>query len=385
MHQEWMMKINRLPAPTWNWLKMNESIPDTEGIKKAEGALLLRWSQAEHKRKGSCFENGAANLKTEKSAEGIRIEEAGEWSEKTVQTATGMGKDMSRLLEKAGNAIVRITPEEGHTQRKIFLDFLYGKEDYRVNGVELYAPENTNLTVFMNYSSEQNGRGLAAVQTRFHAEKNAKIRIVQLQMLGSDYLHLNDIGGSCEEGASVEVLQIELGGEQVYAGCQTALLRNAGMNVELGYFGKESQLFDFNFVAEHIGENSVSQIRADGILEDAARKLFRGTIDFKTGAKGARGDETENVLLLGDDVINQTIPLILCGEEDVQGNHGATIGQLEEELLFYMASRGFSEEEAKNAVARGKIEALCRKIGDEKAEEKVKNFLEDKLSMRKQS
>ena len=227
------MKINRLPAPTWNWLKMNESIPDTEGIKKAEGALLLRWSQAEHKRKGSCFENGAANLKPEESAEGIRIEEAGEWSEKTAQTATGMGKDMSRLLEKAGNAIVRITPEEEHTQQKVFLDFLYGKEDYRVNGVELYAPENADLTVFMNCSSDKNGRGLAAVQTRFHAGKNAKIRIVQLQMLGSEYLYLNDIGGSCEEGASVEVLQIELGGGQIYSGCRTALLRDAGMNVVL--------------------------------------------------------------------------------------------------------------------------------------------------------
>ena len=63
------------------------------------------------------------------------------------------------------------------------------------------------------------------------------------------------------------------------------------------------------------------------LLETLAKVLsrihivFRGTIDFKFGAAGAEGEEKEDVLLLGDDVINQTIPLILCAEEDVQGNH----------------------------------------------------------------
>ena len=63
-----------------------------------------------------------------------------------------------------------------------------------------------------------------------------------------------------------------------------------------------------------------------------AHKVFRGSIDFKRGASGAKGTESEQVLLLGDDVINQTIPLILCAEEDVEGNHGAAIGELDEEL-----------------------------------------------------
>ncbi len=45
-------------------------------------------------------------------------------------------------------------------------------------------------------------------------------------------------------------------------------------------------------------------------------------------------------LLLGEDVVNRTIPLILCAEEDVEGNHGASIGQLDEDILFYMNSEG---------------------------------------------
>ena len=70
--------------------------------------------------------------------------------------------------------------------------------------------------------------------------------------------------------------------------------------------------------ALHEGKKSVSEIRTDGVLHENARKLFRGTIDFKKGAAGAVGNEKEDVLLLDDDVVNQTIPLILCAEEDVR-------------------------------------------------------------------
>lgn len=81
-------------------------------------------------------------------------------------------------------------------------------------------------------------------------------------------------------------------------------------------------------------------------------------------------------MLLSDDVVNQTIPLILCREEDVQGNHGASIGKLDDELLFYLCSRGFSEQEAVDMMAKAKIDALCRKIDDEDTVQLVQRYLE---------
>ena len=83
------------------------------------------------------------------------------------------------------------------------------------------------------------------------------------------------------------------------------------------------------------------------------------------------------MLLLGDDVINQTIPLILCAEEDVQGNHGATIGRLDDELLFCLCSRGMSHEAASEMITRARLDAVCRKIGDEAAEQIVQDYLEE--------
>ena len=82
------------------------------------------------------------------------------------------------------------------------------------------------------------------------------------------------------------------------------------------------------------------------------------------------------MLLLSDDVVNQSIPLILCSEEDVQGNHGASIGKLDEDLLFYMMSRGFSESDAIDMMAKAKIEVICRRIEDEETVQLVERYLE---------
>ena len=65
--------------------------------------------------------------------------------------------------------------------------------------------------------------------------------------------------------------------------------------------------------------------------------------------------------MLGDDVSNKTVPLILCAEENVVGNHGATIGSLDDETLFYFESRGIGKETAEDILARaaGDSEALA--------------------------
>lgn len=75
-------------------------------------------------------------------------------------------------------------------------------------------------------------------------------------------------------------------------------------------------------------------------------------------------------------MVNQTIPLILCSEEDVEGNHGASIGNLDEKTMFYLKSRGFSEKAAQNMVARARIDSICEKISDGYVREKVEEKLD---------
>ncbi len=75
-------------------------------------------------------------------------------------------------------------------------------------------------------------------------------------------------------------------------------------------------------------------------------------------------------------MINKTIPVILCAEEDVEGSHGATLGELDEETLFYFASRGIGKETAEDMMTRGKLEMFNRYIGDAATQKLAEQQLE---------
>ena len=109
-----------------------------------------------------------------------------------------------------------------------------------------------------------------------------------------------------------------------------------------------------------------------GVPADEADKLLRGTIDFRNGCAGAVGNESEEVLLLSENIRNRSVPVILCDEEDVVGNHGASIGRPDEELLYYMESRGLRADEAVELLAAAKLAAVVNRIPDEKIREEIR-------------
>ena len=136
-------------------------------------------------------------------------------------------------------------------------------------------------------------------------------------------------------------------------GCRVVLKgKGSSLKTDIGYMVNNDGRLDMNYEAVHEGKVTESEINAAGVLKNGAFKLFRGTIDFKKGAAGAVGNEKEDVLLLDDNVVNQTIPIILCAEEDVEGNHGATIGEIDEQIMLYMQARGLSREQVYEEISK---------------------------------
>ena len=80
--------------------------------------------------------------------------------------------------------------------------------------------------------------------------------------------------------------------------------------------------------------------------------------------------------MLDDNVVNQTIPIILCAEEDVEGNHGATIGELDEQIMLYMQARGLSREQVYEEMSKARIKAVCNLIPDEDTKNMMSDYLE---------
>lgn len=247
---------------------------------------------------------------------------------------------------------------------------------YSEKTVNIFAPEGQTVTVLETFEAKDH----LLVRTALRVEKNAKVRLVQLQKAAEGSVLRLETSGECAENGQVELIQILLGRGDVYSDGHFELNGNgAGLRADIGYLGQKRQTIDINLAVNHHGQKTGSEINASGALKNDAQKIFRGTIDFKRGSAGSVGNEQETVLMLGDGVVNKTVPLILCAEENVVGNHGATIGELDEDTLFYFESHGISAAEAENIMARAAIERLARTIGDEAAENAVLAELEEVL------
>ena len=88
------------------------------------------------------------------------------------------------------------------------------------------------------------------------------------------------------------------------------------------------------------------------------------------------GDEQEDVRLLSPDVVNKSLPVILCDEEAVEGRHGCSIGKVDMEKLFYMQSRGVDEKTARELLTKAKVSKVSRFIPDEGLVEEINSFVE---------
>lgn len=234
--------------------------------------------------------------------------------------------------------------------------------------VSFTAEENSSITVYELHRSN------SAVKLNFDIGKNASVKLVQLLNPTEKLRH--ETFANCSKGGKFQIMTIMTGDGDIYSDNRTELEGDSSsINAEVAYLGKNSQTIDYNIAVNHWGKDTHSEINAAGALMDSAKKVFRGTIDFKTGSSDSKGSENETVIMLGDDVVNKTVPLILCSEENVEGSHGATIGELDDDTLFYFESRGIGREEAERIMAYAALKRLIRLSGDKKFAEQAQNAL----------
>ena len=268
------------------------------------------------------------------------------------------------------------TAKAGETPAPLHLEVRGTDDAYSRRVIEIAAEPGSAVTFFEHCTA---ARPLS-VELRLKAEENAKIRVVQFLHPSDGALLRHAITGACAGGGRIEILSILLGDGEIYADHQIDLNGDgSSLDAEIGYLGRRQQTVDINLTVNHFGKSTNSEIRAAGALMDQAKKVFRGTIDFKKGSADSVGSENETVLMLGEDVENKTVPIILCAEENVDGSHGATIGELDDETLFYFMSRGISKEQAEAVMARASIERPARLSGDAAFTEQVISALDAAL------
>ncbi len=207
--------------------------------------------------------------------------------------------------------------------------------------------------------SDANGDALptSAALTRIVVEAGAKLHLIEMLGVNEGQQHLESVGLEIHQDAAVDVKQYALGGSTIGLGL-TANLVGAQARLDLNnrYHATHEETLDINHLVRMRGTSTRALLTESGVLNEAAKKTLRATIDLVRGAKDAQGNEIETVMILGDDVVNKTMPAILCDEDDVAGNHGATIGSVSPEQLDYLAARGLSHQAAEQMFIRALFE-----------------------------
>ena len=174
-------------------------------------------------------------------------------------------------------------------------------------------------------------------------------------------------------GAKVEQVRVELGGSLSACGTRAMLgTPKSEYDLDAVYFGGEDAVLDYNDVSVHTAKDTLCEMHTAGVLTGNADKILRGTIDFRRGAKRGVGHESEDVLLFSPYARNRTAPLILCGEEEVEGQHAASIGRLDEAKLYYLRSRGLNEAQARRLMVDARFAPAIEKIPLEALREEVR-------------
>ena len=374
-----LRNANAMPAPTWHYLRMNDteiSIPGDLSVAPAVSsmvaedviapagmfefslAMLQRWWETAHPQDSRrqaglaaarAADAGATYGGTAQSRYQLRADAVEAANSLEEPFETGVGAEVAELLRQAAGEPLVVASGEGQTANALVT--VQGADGaFSAAAIDVVAAMDStvNLDVVVDSpDARASSQGFTGTTIRVIAGFGARVNIRRMQTLDAGFCDIDDMGFVTADGARVQVAQTVLGGQRTSTGLACDLRGSESrIDIDLHYLGHDTQDHDFNYVVRHHGARTECDIQASGVLSGTSQKILRGTIDLIRGCKGARGNERESVLLVDEGVRNRTVPVILCNEDDVAGNHGATIGHVNAEQLRYLQARGLSEAQA---------------------------------------
>lgn len=376
-----------MPAPTWSWLKMNDvtiQIPDDlerncqveieagdtlDNTTSFEGSVAALQERIDSARTDKPADERAmitAATGADRGAEELDIPALSTYEHRAVLSEiacdiandfeTGVGADMRAYLNfLAGGTAVLATEEGEEAEATIRVTTHEGEASGA--SIDIVAAPNSTFSIALSLDSDADAPAFMGSTMRVFAGAGARVDITVYLTASDAVTCVEDSGFVLDEGARVNVRHVVLGGGFTATGLAADLRGDRSrIDVDTSYLASGTQQRDFNYIIRHRGRKTVSNMDANGVLTGTSKKCLRGTIDLIHGAKGAEGNERETVLLASKGVDNKTVPNILCDEDDVAGNHGATIGHVRPDQLFYAACRGLPQEQAEALFLSAKLE-----------------------------
>lgn len=247
-----------------------------------------------------------------------------------------------------------------------------------VNQIDICATCNANIII--EYKSSTNKECFHNGVIKVFAKENAKLNITVINLLNSNSEHFEAMENILEDNSDLNYTIIDIGGKNSIQNYYSNIIGKSAKNdLKTIYLGSENQIKDINYIAELRGQKSFVDIDVQGALKENAKKNFKGTIDFKKGCKKAKGNENEFCMLLSEKAKSLALPMLLCTEDDVEGNHSTASGKVDKEQLFYIMTRGLSYKEAVKLIVRANFNKTIERILDEEVKQNIIKEIDERL------
>jgi len=296
----------------------------------------------------------------------------------------GLSKELTNQAKHGANQKIKLNINNTQNKKEkteAEIDFKFDDENAAlIDNIEITANENTKSTVIIKYTSNQENESYHNGIIKSKAEKNAELNIILVNLMNTKSNNFLAIENEFEENAKINYTIVDFGGKHSITNYYSNLLGdNCDNQLNTIYLGKENQVFDLNYIGELRGKKSNIDIEVQGALKDTSKKHFKGTIDFKKGCKKATGNESEACMLLSDTAKSIALPMLLCSEEEVEGNHSSSAGKIGEKELFYIMSRGFELKEAMKLMVRARFNQILEKIEKKELREEILQEIDKRL------
>ena len=289
----------------------------------------------------------------------------------------GNGEILEENAQNEANSVLNIKTSRKGEKVTIIYTFT-DEETILVNNIEINTYKDADITIV--YKSKTDKPCFHNSVIRLNTSPEDKVNVNVVNMLNNNSMHFESMESSLEDNTNLKYTIIDLGGKISATNYFADIIgKEAKNDLKTIYLGIENQIKDINYIAHLKGEKTEGYIDVQGVLNDEAKKNFKGTLDFKRGCKGAKGDENEFCMLLSPKAKSIALPMLLCTEDDVEGNHSTASGRVDEKSLFYIMSRGLNEKEAIKLIVRARFNKILERIKDEELLKDIVHEIDNRL------
>ena len=276
--------------------------------------------------------------------------------------------------------VVRI-PKETSVAEPIEFNFAADENAAIFPHIIVIAEAGSKVTIVESYASTTKSFTNAAIQ--IVVDDNANVTHYRVQKDAPEAFNVGTTEVTLGRGSRYDSTNINLGAALSRHDIDLKFTAEGGEAFVDGlYMLNGSQHHDTHSIIDHTVPNCTSHQTYKGVLNDTSRGVFNGKVFVRENAHGTDAQQSNKNLLLSDTARVDTKPQLEIFNDDVKCSHGATVGQLEEEELFYLLTRGLPETLAKNLLTYGFAEAIIRKIGIESIKSDLDAAVLNRLSVK---